>query len=162
MKKTLFYLIAILIIVSCSKDDSPESASTFLETYDNTVWKFEFSIPNIGGTPTTQTVYIRFKNNLKEPFGYWVNYGENPSEPCFDYFNFGLESITVDIIENSKDSFIMRCAFDSPGNILTFSFVKKGDSLGFEYKETENGRTDLKLSNGVKSTINVGSLKICN
>lgn len=161
MKNTLFYLIAILTIVSCSKDDD-DSSSTFLETYDNTVWKFEYTI-NDGGFDHKSTTYIRFKNNLKEPFGYWNSYQMSTGDAlCFNYINFGLESNTVDIIENSKDSFIMRAQFDLPGHYLTFSFIKNGDSIDYEYKESENGRNDIFLSKGIKSTVAVGSLTICN
>lgn len=124
MKKTLIILIVIMFIVSCSKDDE----STFLETFDNTVWRFDFTGTNDG----PHHLYVRFRNDTDIIIERWI--GSQADQNFCSKFIYGDIEI-YEIVENSKDIFIFKYESDGLGYI-TLTFTRNGDKILFESKKS--------------------------
>ena len=152
MKKTLIILIVFMTIVSCSKDD--ESANTFLESFDNTVWKFDYT----GTADGPHHYYVKFTNNTYAPLEIWGGSSadnEGGLYTCAYYRLFNLDSKTM-LVENTVNGFVLRFETD-PNFWNTLTFSKSSDDIALELKNT-----NVKdLYQGKKSSKDVGSLKTC-
>lgn len=157
-KSKLFAFLTVislaLLLNGCSKDDeNTDSSSTFLETYDNTVWRFDYS----GTLDGAHHFYFKFENNTYAPLKIWHGSSADNvggSYTCTYYRLFNLDSKTMQV-ENTKDRFILRFETD-PNFWVTYEFSINGDNLSLNQKANDNY-----LYKGEKSTKDLESLNKC-
>ena len=119
IKKTLlrsiFLLSFTLLLVSCSKDD--DSASTFLERFDNTSW-------DNGGD-----YYMKFHNDEVNSVEVW-----NKSEECYNRYFLASED-NLELITNSENTLILKYTDDN--ELVTFTVVGETIKIDFEDVDPE-------------------------
>jgi hypothetical protein len=97
--KNLYYIVVLVLgftmATSCSSDkdnSDPVIETTFLETYQGTVWHIAINELN--------SEYLKFRNDETVPFEQWgLIYGAG----CYEHINYNVNDFSAVITENSED-----------------------------------------------------------
>ena len=125
MKKLLLFLLTLLLVVSCTKDDNTSNSNTqtFLEKYDG----FGFVATSEYGTE-----YVYFYNG--PVFYKYVEiekYGDGDDETyCTEISEGYLAEVeaTINIVTNENNNFLIEFAYDD-GDVLSAEFNVVGNTL---------------------------------
>lgn len=150
-RKLLTFIILLGLIFSISNcnsdDDIPPTSNTFLELYDGTTWVISDDDENL--------TYIRLisnENSFAEAWEYW------DVEDCYEHDNSVLEG-SIEIIENSKDRFIVKVVIEGYTETVTISM--QGESLKVVVNWADNGESGENISYLDRTLVDVDALKIC-
>ena len=165
-KATIIILLVSLTasFFGCSGEDAQLSSNNFLEINNGVKWKSLEDEDRDG--VDDRTTYIIFKNNVNIPFEWRRSTYEGPdSTVCYNDNNSFLFSDYTEILENTKDSFIVRTTstISCGTHISNWAFTKSGESIrllrnGIECSSPWNNPVEIYN----KTSDNVENLKICN
>lgn len=158
MKKLLFnnkivyglLLIFLLVNLQACSEDGTEDLKTFLETYDDTSWKFTDS--NTGGI-----LYAKINNNLTNPFEIWLSFFK---DSCFIYQSLEDDG-TIEVIENSESKLEIKIVDNAQEySIITLMIV--GNTLTATNEDYEDGAlVDKNIFILLKTSDDLSNLEIC-
>ena len=142
-----FYFFTLLSLTislnSCSSDDG-NTSNTFLEIYDGTKWILS----------DDETLYVRLNSDLNKLIEEWEF---DESHNCYKYDD-SFEDWPYEIIENSKDKFVIK--YSNEGNSKTLTLTVQGEVLKavVNHSGEENGIDTYYFD---RTSINVDDLEIC-
>ena len=151
LKRRFFYLFIILGIIifytSCKEEEAEPSCETFLECNDGTQWKMDVGDGDYH--------YYIFNNSLNEPLN---PYFYDDSENC--YVSYSISNYDFQIIENSKNTFILKKIYGGDSHDVS-TFTLSNGTLSLNFESVNGGDTEITNYTLTQSSINFGSVTIC-
>ena len=151
LKHKFLFLFIILGLsfsyTSCKSDDDEISCETFLECQDGTQWKMDVGEGDYH--------YYIFNNSLNEPLN---PYFYDDSENC--YVSYSISNYDFQIIENSKNTFKLKKIYGGDSYDVS-TFTLSNGLLSLKFENVSGGGTDITNYTLTQSSINFGSVTIC-